>query len=77
MLGICRGIQILNVALGGTLYQDLASEHPGTIHHADETRRHALRVERGSLLHRTVGTRAVGRTSRNWLTFGISAANRM
>ena len=65
MLGICRGIQILNVALGGTLYQDLASEHPGTIHHADETRRHALRVERGSLLHRTVGTLEVSVNSRH------------
>jgi len=28
ILAICRGIQILNVALGGTLYQDLPSERP-------------------------------------------------
>ena len=27
--GICRGIQIMNVALGGTLIQDVATEHPG------------------------------------------------
>lgn len=33
MFGICRGIQILNVALGGTLYQDLAHQHPSTINH--------------------------------------------
>ncbi len=65
MLGICRGIQILNVALGGTLYQDLASEHPGTIDHADETGRHALRVERGSLLYRTVGTLEASVNSRH------------
>lgn len=32
LLGICRGIQILNVVLGGTLYQDLGSEHPGVDH---------------------------------------------
>ena len=27
--GICRGIQVMNVALGGTLIQDVSSEHPG------------------------------------------------
>ena len=27
--GICRGIQVINVALGGTLIQDVATEHPG------------------------------------------------
>ncbi len=29
VLGICRGIQVINVALGGTLIQDVATEHPG------------------------------------------------
>ncbi len=29
IFGICRGIQVLNVALGGTLIQDVASQHPG------------------------------------------------
>lgn len=33
LLGICRGIQLLNVAMGGTLYQDLAQELPGSIAH--------------------------------------------
>lgn len=32
LLGICRGIQILNASLGGTLYQDLPTEHPGVEH---------------------------------------------
>lgn len=33
ILGICRGIQILNAALGGTLYQDLPIQHPSEIDH--------------------------------------------
>jgi putative glutamine amidotransferase len=57
ILAICRGIQILNVALGGTLYQDLASERGvGPIDHADAATRHGLRVEPHTLLHRTLGT---------------------
>lgn len=34
VLGICRGIQFINAALGGTLYQDLPSERPSEISHA-------------------------------------------
>ncbi|MDR0297491.1 MAG: gamma-glutamyl-gamma-aminobutyrate hydrolase family protein [Streptococcaceae bacterium] len=35
VLGICRGLQVINVALGGTLYQDLAAQFPGnSIKHA-------------------------------------------
>ena len=33
VLGICRGIKFLNVALGGTLWQDLPTEHPSAITH--------------------------------------------
>ncbi len=33
ILGICRGAQLVNVALGGTLYQDLPSERPSPITH--------------------------------------------
>lgn len=33
VLGICRGIQIINTVLGGTLYQDLPSQKPSEINH--------------------------------------------
>ena len=33
ILGICRGLQLLNVFLGGTLWQDLPSQHPSDIVH--------------------------------------------
>ena len=65
ILAICRGIQILNVALGGTLYQDLGSERPSSVPHSDETLRHAVRVEAGSLLERTLGTRLATVNSRH------------
>jgi putative glutamine amidotransferase len=64
ILAICRGIQILNVALGGTLYQDLESERPGSVPHSGETN-HGVRVEPGSLLERTLGTRSASVNSRH------------
>ena len=33
ILGICRGMQLINVALGGTLYQDIEKEYCGRINH--------------------------------------------
>ena len=33
ILGICRGLQLMNVAFGGTLYQDLPTQHPSTVNH--------------------------------------------
>lgn len=31
--GICRGLQVINVALGGTLYEDIADQRPGSLKH--------------------------------------------
>jgi putative glutamine amidotransferase len=33
LLGLCRGLQVLNVAMGGTLWQDLKTQQPDTIKH--------------------------------------------
>jgi putative glutamine amidotransferase len=35
VLGICRGLQLINVALGGSLHQDIAMQVPGAIAHVD------------------------------------------
>jgi putative glutamine amidotransferase len=35
VLGVCRGMQLLNVAFGGTLYQDITTQHPGARVHRD------------------------------------------
>ncbi|MCS6993420.1 MAG: gamma-glutamyl-gamma-aminobutyrate hydrolase family protein [Anaerolineales bacterium] len=32
-LGICRGLQVVNVALGGTLFTDVADQLPGALRH--------------------------------------------
>ena len=33
VLGVCRGMQLINVAAGGSLYQDLAEQLPGSLKH--------------------------------------------
>jgi len=40
LLAICRGIQVLNVALGGTLYRDIPSDPGSTIDHSQKAPRH-------------------------------------
>lgn len=59
MLGICRGIQLFNVLLGGTLYQDLPSEKPSELTHAQKPPyhlpTHEVKLERRSSLYRLLG----------------------
>ncbi|RYL95894.1 gamma-glutamyl-gamma-aminobutyrate hydrolase family protein [Sporolactobacillus sp. THM7-4] len=54
VLGICRGLQVINVALGGTLIQDLSTEMKKTIQHEQKVPRmktsHSVRVIKNSRL---------------------------
>lgn len=55
MLGICRGIQYINVALGGTLYQDLPTQHPSGVNHHQQAPYdlpvHEVQLPEGTPLH--------------------------
>ena len=35
VFGICRGLQLINVAFGGTLFQDIETQHPNALRHRD------------------------------------------
>lgn len=64
VLGICRGIQLINALRGGTLYQDLDAELPGALEHhmtAPYDRVcHEVRIERDGMLHTLLGTEKLG-----------------
>ncbi len=59
VLGICRGAQVLNVAAGGTLYQDLASGRGPGLEHVQKAPRphpfHSIKVEDRTLLKKALG----------------------
>lgn len=53
VLGICRGCQLINVAFGGTLYQDIVSDVPTAMPHVNDlydSHRHAIEFPPGSSL---------------------------
>lgn len=66
-LAICRGAQIMNVALGGTLVQDIPSQHASSIDHAPQGKRgqrtHDVNIETDSRLARIVGTTSISTNS--------------
>jgi putative glutamine amidotransferase len=59
VLAICRGMQLLNVCFGGSLFQDLPSQRPGDLVHEQEApvghRWHSAEVADGSRLERIFG----------------------
>ena len=62
VLGICRGLQVLNVAFGGTLYQDLSQRGVASFQHrqiaAREEATHTVRFSAGSVLAEWFGKNA-------------------
>jgi putative glutamine amidotransferase len=64
VFGICRGMQVLNVALGGTLYQDLPSQwEQDPLKHRQDTPKwqptHEVRVSEGSYIAEVMGRESV------------------
>ena len=61
ILGVCRGMQLLNVALGGSLYQDVEKQRPGSMQHCKRdlprnTLIHSVHIEEGSRMEEVLGT---------------------
>jgi len=61
ILAVCRGMQLVNVAAAGSLWQDLPTEHPGQIRHRQAEPRttptHAVRIEGGTRTASILGSR--------------------
>jgi putative glutamine amidotransferase len=64
LLAICRGQQILNVALGGSLWMDIDTQVPKALNHSRSGQKdrivHEVEIELGSLLAEIVGKRRLG-----------------
>jgi putative glutamine amidotransferase len=64
-LGICRGLQVINVALGGTLYEDILDQRPNSLKHQYYPNwprnylAHSVQVEQNSRLGKMLGAPAV------------------
>lgn len=60
VLGLCRGMQVLNVAAGGTLWQDIPSQVDDVLQHSQKAPRwaatHGIAIEGDSILGELLGT---------------------
>jgi putative glutamine amidotransferase len=74
VFGICRGLQIVNVALGGTLVVDIPSQMPGALEHRRFDRKgevvHEARLTRGTMLEKIAGTQSLGVNSTHHQSVG-------
>lgn len=64
LLGICRGIQVLVIAAGGKIYQDISTQYPTAMEHTQTAPRqyvwHDVDIEEDSLLFRLLGETRIG-----------------
>lgn len=64
VFGICRGLQFMNAFLGGTLYQDIPTQHPGTeCHHMSapyDREIHTVSLTEGGMAARLLGKTTLG-----------------
>jgi putative glutamine amidotransferase len=78
LLAICRGHQVLNVALGGTLIADIPRQRPGAANHRRTDRRsevvHEVRLTPGSLLANITRKQRLGVNSTHHQAIGRVAA---
>lgn len=63
IFGICRGCQLINILMGGSVYQDLPSENPAAyIRHSQGANgsypTHNISIEEGSELYKSLGAKA-------------------
>lgn len=76
MLGICLGLQVMNVAAGGTLIQDIASQHETEIGHASppmNRARHDVIVEQGTQLAKMLP--ATGPSTSLGMTLNVNSSH--
>lgn len=63
-LGICRGLQMVNSVLGGTLYQDLPTQHPSEVSHRMtppyDRVCHEVKLVEGTPLQKLLGKETIG-----------------
>lgn len=80
ILGICRGVQLLNVATRGTLYQDISDQRPGSLPHAtiDQPRfyrAHPILIKPGTRLAQLIGTEPLAVNSLHHQAVKTTGAN--
>ena len=77
VLGICRGHQVVNVALGGTLIQDVPSEiGSGILHNVTvprDSRPHEVNIDPSSRLASILGTTTIAVNSLHHQSVGVAA----
>ncbi|WP_100065497.1 gamma-glutamyl-gamma-aminobutyrate hydrolase family protein [Miniphocaeibacter massiliensis] len=67
VFGVCRGMQLINIFFGGTLYQDMYSQCEDVFNHSDREKKgiiyyHKININEGSRLHSIYGSDIVVNT---------------